>query len=72
MESHARILGRARRIRVRLPLGGFEQAWDCRVFGFGRIVAPVARGCIEIAPHVELDLANGAIRTAPSEHTHAG
>lgn len=66
MESRARILGKAKRIRVRLPLGGFEWAWDCRLFGFGRIVAPVTRGRIEIAPHVELDLATGAIRTEAS------
>jgi len=62
MERDARILGRAKGIRVRLTLGGFERAWDCRLFGFGRIVAPVARGRIEIAPHVELDLATGTIR----------
>jgi hypothetical protein len=55
-------LGRAKRIRVRVSFSGSTQAWDCRRFGFGRIVAPVASGCIEIAPHVELDLGTGAIR----------
>jgi hypothetical protein len=66
MENHARILGHAKRIRVRLPLGGFARAWDCRPFGFGRIVAPVAHGRIEIVPHVELDLASGKIQSQPT------
>jgi hypothetical protein len=62
MESHAKILGRAKRIRVRVSFSGFTKAWDCRPFGFGRIVAPVASGRIEIAPRVELDLGTGEIR----------
>ena len=62
MENHFRTFGHAKRIRVHLPLSGFCRAWDCRPFGFGRIVAPVAKGSIEIAPRVELDLATGEIR----------
>jgi hypothetical protein len=62
MERHTKVLGRAERIRVRVSLSDCTQAWDCRPFGFGRIVAPVASGCIEIAPHVELDLGTGEIR----------
>lgn len=62
MERHSKSLGHAKRIRVRLPYAGFARAWNCRPFGFGRIVAPLASGRIEIAPHVELDLASGEIR----------
>jgi hypothetical protein len=62
MENHCRTFGQAKRIRVRLPFSDFSRAWDCRPFGFGRIVAPVASGCIEIAPRVELDLSTGEIR----------
>ena len=71
MERQARMLGRATRIRVRLPLGAIARAWDCRPFGFGRIVAPVAQGRIEIAPHVELDLATGDICAEPNWQTRS-
>ena len=71
MQSYTRILGRAKRIRVRLPFGAIARAWDCRPFGFGRVVAPVARGSIEIAPHVELDLATGAISAEPTWQTRS-
>jgi hypothetical protein len=66
MCSQVKTLGRARRIRVRTAFSGHCQAWDCRPFGFGRIVAPVASGAIEIAPHVELDLATGELRAETS------
>ena len=66
MHSHMRTFGRAKRIRVRTAFAGYSQAWDCRPFGFGRIIAPVATGSIEIAPHVELDLATGELRAEPS------
>ncbi len=66
MHSHMKSLGRAKRIRVRTAFSGYSQAWDCRPFGFGRVIAPVATGCIEIAPHVELDLATGELRADPS------
>ena len=62
MESQLKILGRAKRVRVRLPFSAIRQAWDCRPFGFGRIIAPMTTGSIEIAPRVELDLATGEIR----------
>ncbi len=62
MHSQMKTLGRAKRIRVRTAFSGSFQAWDCRPFGFGRIVAPVATGTIEIAPRVELDLATGELR----------
>jgi hypothetical protein len=63
MENHTRHLGTAKRIRVRMPLSATRYAWDCRPFGFGRIVAPVASGVIEIASGVQLDLANGELRS---------
>jgi len=66
MHNQTKVLGCARRIRVRTRFGGYCQAWDCRPFGFGRIVAPRARGAIEIAPSVELDLANGELRAEAS------
>jgi hypothetical protein len=66
MHNQTKVLGVARRVRVRTLLGGYCQAWDCRPFGFGRIVAPLATGTIEIAPRVDLDLANGEIRAEAS------
>ena len=62
MEKTLKNLGTAKRIRVRIPLVGSRSAWDCRPFGFGRVIAPVVRGAIEIAPGVQLDLASGALR----------
>ncbi|HXQ20457.1 MAG TPA: hypothetical protein VN812_02200 [Candidatus Acidoferrales bacterium] len=56
-------LGTAKRIRVRMPLCATRYAWDCRPFGFGRVVAPVASGVIDIAPGVQLDLATGELRS---------
>ena len=55
-------LGNAKRIRVRTPLGISRAAWDCRPFGFGRVVAPIADGEIDIAAGVHLSLADGALR----------
>jgi len=66
MHSQVKTLGRAKRIRVRTAFSDYCQAWDCRPFGFGRIVAPVATGSIEIAPHVELDLSTGELRAENS------
>ena len=61
MERRAKVLGCAKRVRVRTPLV-CRAAWDCRPFGLGRVVAPVASGVIEIAPGVELDLSSGEVR----------
>ncbi len=58
--------GTAKRIRVRMPLSATRYAWDCRPFGFGRIVAPVASGVIEITPGVHLNLATGELRSEAS------
>ena len=63
MHNRHKCLGTAKRIRVHLPLGSSRSAWDCRPFGFGRVVAPVADGEIDIAPGVHLNLASGALRT---------
>jgi len=66
MQRRSKGLGNAKRIRVRLPLGCSRSAWDCRPFGFGRIIAPVATGEIEIASGVHLDLNTGTIRSETS------
>jgi len=71
MASHSRTLGTAKRIRVRMPLGCYRYAWDCRPFGFGRVVAPVTDGSIEIAPQVELDLTSGELRADVSARRSA-
>ena len=55
-------LGRARRIRARMPFGATRAAWDCRRFGLGRVVAPVIPAIIELADGVLLNLATGEIR----------
>lgn len=62
MEHSLKTLGTAKRVRVRMPLGAWRSAWDCRPFGFGRIIAPIAEGEIEITPGVDLDLATGTLR----------
>src|SRR5437868_5094689 len=55
-------LGQAQRIRVRMPLSATRMAWDCRPFGFGRIVTPRVRATIEIADGVHLNLMTGELR----------
>jgi hypothetical protein len=72
MERPLKSIGTAKRIRVRMPVSGVRYAWDCRPFGFGRIIAPVAPGVIEIAPGVHLTLATGELRSeAGSERRSA-
>ena len=70
MHNQMRRLGHAKRTRVRTTFGSYCEAWDCRPFGFGRIVTPVATGSIEIAPRVELDLATGELRAEMSVQRH--
>jgi hypothetical protein len=60
--TRTRHIGIATRVRVRMPLSAIRSAWDCRPFGFGRIVAPMVSGMIEIAPGVDLNLATGEVR----------
>lgn len=55
-------IGCAKRIQVEMPLGAQRSAWDCRPFGFGRIVAPVAPLQIELEPGTCLDLSTGEIQ----------
>ena len=62
MDMRTRHLGTAKRIRVRMPFMATRAAWDCRPYGFGCIVAPIASGAIEIAPGVDLNLATGELR----------
>jgi hypothetical protein len=57
-----RHIGIAKRVRVRMPLSAIRSAWDCRPFGFGRIIAPVTSGVIEIEPGVDLNLLTGEVR----------
>jgi len=71
MQRRSKCLGNARRIRVRMPLGYSRLAWDCRPFGFGRIVAPVADGEIEVAAGVYLDLSTGALRSDTAAQRHS-
>lgn len=63
MERQSRAIGTAKRIRARMPFSGVRYAWHCRPFGFGRIIAPIAIGEIEIARDVYMDLATGTLRT---------
>lgn len=64
-----RRLGFARRIRVRTPFGCQHEAWDCRPFGFGRILAPILPTRIELAQGTELDLTTGELSTAVESDT---
>lgn len=57
----AKQIGNAKRIRVELPLGAKRTAWDCRPFGFGRIVTPRAPVTIELGSGIMLDAATGAV-----------
>ena len=64
MRSHR--IGRAKRVRVELPLGARRLAWDCRPFGLGRVIAPKLPIDIEVAPGLHLDLNSGDLRGARS------
>jgi hypothetical protein len=57
-------IGYAKRVRVRLPFGATRQAWDCRPFGGGRIVAPTLATAVEISRAMWLDLRSGEVRAA--------
>jgi hypothetical protein len=56
-------IGSAKRITVDL---GFERrrAWDCRPFGYGRIVTAILPVQIELEPGTHLDLRSGVILAA--------
>lgn len=56
-----RTIGSARRVRVALPLGAQREAWDCRAFGLGRVVAPQIPTSVELAPGTYLDLRTGEL-----------
>jgi hypothetical protein len=64
MEARSRRIGYAKRIRVQLPLGVRHDAWDCRPFGLGRVVAPTLPTRVEIAQGTYLDLSSGEVRAA--------
>jgi len=61
MQKSKWLVGTAKRVRVRMPFRATRSAWDCRPFGFGRVVAPLVSGAVEIAPGVDLDLATGEL-----------
>lgn len=71
MEGRSRRIGYAKRIRVRLALGVQHEAWDCRPFGFGRVVAPALPTRVEIAQGTYLDLRSGELRAAGRSATAA-
>lgn len=65
MNTEGRLLGKAKRIRVKMPAAA-RCAWDCRPFGLGRVVAPMMATDIEIANGVMLNLRSGELRATTS------
>lgn len=57
-------LGHAKRVKVTLGIGTRRDAWDCRRFGFGRIVAPKMPAHVELEPGTDLDLFTGEVRSS--------
>lgn len=55
-------LGCAKRVTVETPLGERRGAWDCRPFGFGRIVTPRLPIKVELDHGTHLNLRSGALR----------
>ena len=64
-----RRIGTAKRVHVRKPFPA--EVWDCRQFGFGRVVAPELPVAIEIAPGVELHLRTGELTAAANQSLDA-
>ena len=64
MREHSRRIGFAKRIRVQTALGARHEAWDCRPFGLGRVIAPAIPTRVEIAQGTYLDLSSGEVRAA--------
>jgi hypothetical protein len=62
----AKKIGSAKRIRVELALGEVRGAWDCRPYGFGRIVAPTLPVQIELDRGTRLDLRTGELQSVGS------
>ena len=58
----AKKIGSAKRIRVELACGEVRGAWDCRRFGFGRIVAPTLPVQIDLDHGTQLDLRTGELQ----------
>jgi hypothetical protein len=56
-----RTIGSAKRINVELGMGAKYRAWDCRPFGFGRVVTPILPVQIELEPGTHLDLHTGEL-----------
>jgi hypothetical protein len=70
MEQHSRRVGFAKRIRVQMALGVRHEAWDCRPFGLGRVIAPELPARVEIGRGTYLDLESGEI-LAPARSVSA-
>lgn len=64
MNETSKRIGFAKRIRVQMPFGAREKAWDLRPFGLGRVIAPELPTCVEIAQGTFLDLSSGELRAA--------
>lgn len=64
MNELSRRVGFAKRVRVQMPFGAREQAWDLRPFGLGRVIAPALPTSIEIAQGTFLDLSSGEVRSS--------
>lgn len=61
-EMQAKSMGRARRVVVMLPFGARRRAWDCRPFGFGRVIAPQVDMKLQLDPDTVLDLSDGELQ----------
>ena len=59
-------IGAAKLISVDLGMGARQRAWDCRPFGFGRVIAPILPVQIELEPGTHLDLHTGELRAETS------
>lgn len=64
MNELSKRIGFAKRIRVQMPFGARENAWDLRPFGLGRVIAPELPTHVEIAHGKFLDLSSGELRAA--------
>jgi len=64
MNDLSKRIGFAKKIRVQMPFGAREEAWDLRPFSLGRVIAPALPTRVEIAQGTFLDLASGEVRAA--------
>lgn len=67
MNTEGKKIGKAQRVRVRSPFAPTRCAWDCRPFGFGRVVAPIMSTVVEIDNGIQLNLRSGELRAVGAE-----